>query len=149
MKTGPKPIHGHSPHGKPRTQLYTLWGNMKRRCYYPRDASYKYYGGRGIKVYDPWRRDFRAFMADVGQHPGKGWTLDRIDPYRDYEPGNVRWASPKTQARNRTTTLLTQAQVDEIRRDYVPYKVIARSFAERFGVSTRVVLSIIEGTKWQ
>lgn len=149
MKPGPKPKHGHRPWGKKPSRLYMLWGNMKRRCYYPRDASYQYYGGRGINVCDRWRYDFTAFMADVGPHPGKGWTLDRVDPFGDYELGNVRWASPKTQARNRTTTILTQAQVDEIRRDYVPYKVIARSFAERFGVSTRIVLSVIQGKKWQ
>jgi len=30
-----------------------------------------------------------------------GFTLDRINPDRDYEPGNCRWALPKIQGNNR------------------------------------------------
>jgi ribosomal protein S25 len=71
------------------------------------------------------------------------------DAFKDYEPANVRWASPKTQARNRTTTRLTQEQVDAIRREYVPYKVIARVIADRYSISTSQVLSIVRGEKWQ
>ena len=31
------------------------------------------------------------------------WTLDRRDPDGNYEPGNVRWASPTEQRQNRST----------------------------------------------
>lgn len=148
-KRGPQPRHGHAPWGGGSSRLYMLWRNMKCRCYLEGNPSYKYYGGRGIEVCPQWRDDFEAFMRDVGQHPGKGWTLDRIDAYKDYEPGNVRWATPKTQARNRTDTILTATQVAAIRREYVPYKITGKILAAKYGVSIRQVLSITRGDKWQ
>ena len=30
----------------------------------------------------------------------EGHSLDRIDPYGNYEPGNLRWADRRTQANN-------------------------------------------------
>ena len=50
-----------------------------------------------------WRNSFAAFLRDVGFHPGARYSLDRIDNSGHYEPGNVRWATPYEQARNKRT----------------------------------------------
>lgn len=51
---------------------------------------------------------FEAFYCDVGPCPGPEYTLDRIDNDRNYEPGNVRWATRAEQQRNkRTNRMLT------------------------------------------
>ena len=97
--------HGHAAHGpdgkRQRTPEFVAWVMMKQRCYNPKVRGWKYYGGRGIKVCPEWRDDFRAFLAHIGPRPGPGWSVDRIDPDGNYEPGNVRWATALTQQRNR------------------------------------------------
>lgn len=80
---------------------YGCWQSMKKRCNNPKDPFYHRYGGRGIKVCDRWQQSFRDFLSDVGPRPSKTYTLDRIDNDGDYEPGNVRWATPKEQTANR------------------------------------------------
>ena len=78
--------------------LYGTWYMMIYRCTSPKCSDYPRYGGRGISVHPSWM-DFIRFVRDVGDKP-EGTSLDRIDNDKDYEPGNVRWASPKEQALN-------------------------------------------------
>lgn len=79
--------------------LYHTWMGMKQRCANPKHGKYPRYGGRGITVCERWMT-FSNFLADMGERP-EGKTLDRIDNERGYEPGNVRWATPKEQMANR------------------------------------------------
>jgi len=45
--------------------------------------------------------DFSVFFAELGPCPD-GMSIDRKDNNKGYEPGNVRWATKKTQMRNRS-----------------------------------------------
>jgi hypothetical protein len=83
-----------------RRRAYSSYRAMIRRCSDPADDSFRWYGGRGVTVCDPWRESFGAFIADVGERP-EGTSLDRIDPEGNYEPGNVRWATATEQRLNR------------------------------------------------
>jgi len=90
----------HTKHGLGKTKTYRAWLSMKQRCFYPKHKNFKYWGGRGITVCERWLV-FENFYADMGDKP-EGKSLDRY-PNNDgnYEPGNVRWASPDEQANNR------------------------------------------------
>lgn len=90
-------------HGLRYDPLYNKWRSMIKRCTHSTHKSYAHYGGRGIAICKEWLHDFRAFYDYVSalSHFGKkGYTLDRIDNDGNYEPGNMRWATPTEQNRN-------------------------------------------------
>ena len=74
---------------------------MLRRCLNHEDSSYKNYGACGITICPQWQGPdgLRQFIADVGLRP-RGKSLDRKNPFGNYEPGNCRWATPKEQGNN-------------------------------------------------
>lgn len=81
---------------------YQSWLNMRGRCLDPKNNRYFLYGGRGITVDPAWQHDFAAFFSHVGHKPTPKHSLDRHpNPDGHYEPGNVRWATPQEQRRNR------------------------------------------------
>lgn len=79
---------------------------MKGRCLRPSDKKYKDYGGRGIRIYEPWINSVEKFAMYVGPRPSIVHSIDRIDNNGNYEPGNVRWATRKVQANNQRTNRL-------------------------------------------
>lgn len=91
-------------HGMKGTREYRLWQNMRWRCESQNSDDWADYGGRGIKVCERWGK-FENFFADVGRVPD-GMSLDRINVDGNYEPGNVRWATPRQQAQNKRTNVL-------------------------------------------
>lgn len=99
-------------HGLSTQRIYRRWRGMINRCENPSVRGYQYYGGRGITVCPQWHgpAGLEQFLADIGPQPSDppGWTsrnsyysIDRIDVDGDYEPGNVRWATPAEQALNK------------------------------------------------
>lgn len=82
---------------------YHAWWDCIQRCYNTEHHGYSRYGEKGVRVCDAWKESFEAFFRDLGPRP-KGHSLDRVDPEGNYEPGNVRWADDKTQARNKRST---------------------------------------------
>lgn len=89
---------------------HRIWSNIMTRCYNPKCAAYRWYGGRGIEACDRWRGDsgYQNFLSDVGRRPGPEYTLDRINHNGNYEPSNVRWATVKQQARNRRSNRMIE-----------------------------------------
>lgn len=91
-------------HGLSHAPEYIVWLSMKRRCSNPKNESFKYYGGRGIKVCDRWLHSFENFLDDMGSRPSPEHSIDRINVDGDYEPSNCRWATLSEQARNKRTS---------------------------------------------
>ena len=98
--------HGLVTQGDSYRPEYQIWVVMRRRCEDVKHVSYSRYGGVGVTVCPEWRRNFAAFFSYVGPRPTPKHTIDRIDNSKGYEPGNVRWATHKEQARNKKSTRL-------------------------------------------
>lgn len=93
-------VHGHSKRAT-KAPEYRVWTGIVTRCYNQKSKGFAYYGARGITMAPEWRHDFQAFFDHVGPKPAEGYSIDRIDNSRGYEPGNVRWSSMREQCRNR------------------------------------------------
>ncbi len=92
-------------HGQSSKRIYQTWQNMKERCFNPKRARYKSYGGRGITMCEEWRNDFKAFYDWAMANGYKdNLTIDRIDVNGNYEPKNCRWVPFEYQFYNKTNT---------------------------------------------
>lgn len=100
----------NAKHGMSNSAEYRVWKSIKQRCGNKRMRRYADYGGRGIRVCDRWlepETGFLNFLADMGERPSKGHSIDRCpDNNGDYCPDNCRWATMTTQSRNRRSNRL-------------------------------------------
>lgn len=83
-------------HGDNRTKLYSVYHNIKYRCYNENMHEYHNYGGKGIKMCDEWLGEngyinFKKWALENGYK--EGLTIDRIDSGKDYCPNNCQWIS--------------------------------------------------------
>ena len=91
--------HGHSNSNDGKsTATYNSWTSMMNRCYREQNHNFKYYGAKNVKVCDDWH-DFINFLRDMGERP-ENTTLDRINPFGNYEKSNCRWATIEMQNNN-------------------------------------------------
>lgn len=90
-----------------RERLYVLWIGIKQRCNNRNNISYKYYGGKGIKVCKEWEKDYLTFKEWALKNgydenlPRGEQTIDRVNPLGDYEPNNCRFITIQKQQRNK------------------------------------------------
>ena len=141
-------MHGLSFANGKRTVEHSLWLQIRNKCNNPNAQDYKYYGGRGIRVCARWDR-FVDFLADVGYRPSPELTLDRKDTNGDYEPGNVRWATRQTQARNRNYCVIDETKAAFIRDYYRSGGVTQKELAAQFGVTQPHISSIVRDVSWR
>ena len=132
-----KSIHGVSGH-----PLYGTWCKMRARCLSEKDANYKNYGGRGIKICDEWKDSPKVFIEwseNNGWSEGCGLSLDRIDVNGDYSPSNCRWATTYIQNNNRRNNR------------YVTYNGethTIKEWSDLTGISTQALAYRLNNPKW-
>jgi len=90
---------GRITHKMSGTRVYRIWSGMIQRCTNSNLEHYGYYGGRGISVCDRWQV-FENFLADMGE-PAPGFSIERRDNDRNYEPSNCHWLPQEKQTQNR------------------------------------------------
>lgn len=81
-----KTLGGLSDH-----KLYSVWANMKDRCYNSSNHAFHHYGGKGIKVCDEWSNFIVFYNWSMENGYEDGLTIDRINSNSDYSPNNCEW----------------------------------------------------------
>lgn len=106
-----KTIERSTKHGNAKRSNHSLtykaWLAMLTRIDYPEEWKAKYYRDKGITVCDRWR-EFANFLADMGERPSKGHSIERGDNSKGYEPSNCRWATKAEQARNTSRNVIVE-----------------------------------------
>jgi hypothetical protein len=87
-------------HSMDKNPTHRSWLSMMSRCVWNTKSPYK---DNGITVCERWYT-YANFFEDMSERP-EGTTLDRIDTYGNYEPGNVKWSTPKEQRFNQREPL--------------------------------------------
>jgi len=93
-------MKGNWKHGLCYTPIYRRWASMVGRCRWSSHTSWKWYGALGVRVCERWL-SFENFLADMGDPPFEGATIERRDSNGNYEPANCFWATQVQQQRNR------------------------------------------------
>ena len=93
---------GKKTHQMTKTRLYTIWKDMKQRCYDPNHIAFQRYNGKGVYICEEWLKfeNFRDWAFANGYE--ENLTLDRIDNQDIYKPENCRWTTMKVQGNNRS-----------------------------------------------
>lgn len=119
-------------HGGYGTSLYGVWNSMKQRCNNPSVKTYRYYGGKGIKVFPKWGQfeSFRDWAIDNGYE--EGLTLDRINSNEDYEPSNCRWVTLAEQQRNKSNNVMLT---------YEGETHCAKEWSELLGINYKTIMT--------
>jgi hypothetical protein len=129
---------GNYRHGYSRTPIHTTWLSMKRRCDNPNAQNYYLYGGRGIKYEERWKR-FESFLEDMGDKPGRDFSLERKDNSLGYSKDNCVWATKEQQANNKRNNRFIEHNGE--------VKTLSQ-WAKQAGISTRTLFARLNTQKW-
>ena len=128
--------------------LRSLHNGVVRRCTDPKNKDYPRYGGAGVQLWEPWRNRGR-FIQDVereiGPRPSPLHSIDRIDAHGNYEPGNVRWATPLEQRHNQREAcrFINHDEEEAIRRRYTAGGVSQQQIAVEFDTNQPTVSRVV------
>ena len=80
------------------------------------------------------------FPVEDYLRPAPDYSLDRIDPHGNYEPGNLRWADKKVQAQNPVTGAITHTWQTVAGMESVPAAIEPLSVRELIASAHSLIL---------
>ena len=106
VNCGCKNLGRNKTHGLRQHPLYSRWAGIKKRCYNPNYIDFHLYGGKGIKMCDEWKNDFKAFYDWAITHGfSEELVIDREFGDKDYCPENCRWITDEESSNNLCTNV--------------------------------------------
>lgn len=94
-------------------RLYSIYRGIIQRCYNHNEKSYRWYGGKGVKLCEEWLKEPLSFEIWALNNGYKdNLTIDRIDSEKDYSPDNCRWSTALDNAKYKSTTRVLE--VDDV-----------------------------------
>lgn len=91
-------------HGESGTQLYQIWAYRVRASKGVLGVGVRM-GSDRIPMYEPWVDDYQAFASwvreNMGERPGDGYRLSRLDQTQGFLPGNLNWTAPGAHRKKR------------------------------------------------
>jgi hypothetical protein len=88
-----------------KERLYSIWKDIKKRCYNEKSFGYRWYGALGIVMCDEWKDDYAAFKKwalNSGYH--EDLSIERLNTSIEYQPNNCCWISRNLQGKNKKNT---------------------------------------------
>lgn len=127
---------------------YSTWRAMRRRCHDEKHKDFQRWGALGITVCNEWQgpNGFINFLRDMGERPGKNFSIDRIDGTGNYNKENCRWATQSEQNKNQKKRNATTRRAFDW--DFA-FELYAEGFrkseiAALFGVTNCAVVRVIK-----
>lgn len=138
-------------HGMSKTHIFKIWQGMRYRCNTPTSPDYYKYGGRGIKVCEPWNNSFMEFYnwaISVGyiEQPkntpyGDRLSIERINPNGNYEPANCKFIPFKYQTKNKRSSLFVT--------DYDGEVLTLTDIARKYNMSPKTIYNYRHNKNWK
>lgn len=109
----------NTTHGYANSKTYDTWQGILSRCRNPNTPGFQKYGARGIQVCERWSSSFLNFLEDMGERPSDDSSIERLNPFGNYEPGNCKWIPLKEQQKNKRNSAVKS--IEDLRRLFENY----------------------------
>jgi|APGre2960657404_1045060.scaffolds.fasta_scaffold18917_2 hypothetical protein len=146
-----KVISDNTVHNLTHNPFYRSWHSVKQRCTNSKNKLWHRYGGRGIKLFDAWVDDPKAFIEYVSNLDNArkdGMSIDRIDNDGNYEPGNIKWSNKQEQGRNTSFVKINMDVANCIRENKKDGMKI-KNIAANHNISISIVKNVLYGNSWK
>lgn len=90
-------------------RLRSIFKKMIDRCYNENCKDYRWYGAKGVSIYEEWLRNPSLFEKWALSNGYKNnLTIDRKNSNKDYCPENCRWITGSNNSKYKSTTRLIE-----------------------------------------
>lgn len=129
--------------------LQKIWVGIKQRCYNPKSQAYAYYGGKGVKMCDEWKNNFKSFyewcMAN-GWERGLEVDKDLKGNGKIYSPD---WCTITTHRENTLAIKRKPKLTIETANEILNSPLSGRKLAKEMKLTRHVITEVRNNKYWQ